>query len=108
MRSRISTSILGSFSKELAELKDVMSATGSEDILLLQEAWQPPIQELLSFLRKLREIVGEQPAIIVALVGKPGSDTLLTPVRKLNLQIWQQKLTTLGDPGLQLVELVKS
>lgn len=94
--------------EELAELKDVMSATGSEDILLLQEAWQPPIQELLSFLRKLREIVGEQPAIIVALVGKPGSDTLLTPVRKLNLQIWQQKLTTLGDPGLQLVELVKS
>ena len=94
--------------EELAELKDLMSATGSKDILLLQEAWQPPIQELLSFLRRMREIVGEQPTIIVALIGKPATDTLLTPVRKLNLQIWQQKLATLADPGLQLVELVKS
>jgi hypothetical protein len=94
--------------EELAELKDLMSATGSNDILLLQEAWQPPIQELLSFLRRMREIVGEQPTIIVALIGKPAADTLLTPVRKLNLQIWQQKIATLADPGLQLVELVKS
>lgn len=94
--------------EELAELKDTMIATSSEDILLLQEAWQPPIQELLSFLRRMREIVGEQPTIIVALIGKPAADTLLTPVRKLDLQIWQQKLATLGDPGLQLVELVKS
>ncbi|MBW2328041.1 MAG: DUF2868 domain-containing protein [Deltaproteobacteria bacterium] len=94
--------------EELVELKETMIATGSNDILLLQEAWQPPIQELLSFLRRMREIVGEQPTIIVALIGKPATDTMLTPVLKLNLQIWQQKLTTLGDSGLQLVELVKS
>ncbi len=94
--------------EELAELKDVMRAESVDDILLLQEAWQPPIQELLSFLRRLRETVGEQPAIFVGLVGKPAGDTLLTPVEKLNLQIWQQKLAALGDPGLQLVELVKS
>lgn len=94
--------------EELAELKDLMIATSSEDILLLQEAWQPPIQELLSFLRRMRETVGEQPTIIVVLIGKPAADTIVTPVRKLNLQIWQQKIATLGDPGLQLVELVKS
>ena len=93
--------------EELAELKDRMIAGGSGDILLLQEAWQPPIQELLSFLRKLRETVGEQPTIIIALVGKPAADTMLTPVMKLNLQIWQQKIATQADPGLQLVELVK-
>ena len=84
-----------------------MTADGSGDVLLLQEAWQPPIQELFSFLRRLRETVGEQPTIIIALIGKPATDTILTPVKKLNLQIWQQKIATLDDPGLQLVELVK-
>jgi hypothetical protein len=32
---------------------------------------------------------------------------MLTPVKKLNLQIWQQKLAAVDDPGLQLIELVK-
>ena len=73
----------------------------------VQEAWQPPIQELLSFLRRLREAVGEQPTILIALIGKPTAATMLTPVKKLNLQIWQQKLAAVDDPGLQLIELVK-
>jgi len=93
--------------EELAALKDKMTAENCEDVLLLQEAWQHPIQELLTFLCRLRETIGEQPTIIVALVGKPAADTMLTPVEDLNLQIWQQKIATLADPGLQLVELVK-
>lgn len=93
--------------EELADLQNKLTATGSEDILLLQEAWQPPIQELLSFLRRLRKTVGEQPTIIIGLIGKPAAGTLLTPVKQLNLQIWQQKIATVNDPGLQLIELVK-
>ncbi len=92
---------------ELADLQDKMAAAGSGDILLLQEAWQPPIQELLTFLRRLRESVGEQPTVIIALIGKPADDTMLTPVKKLNLQIWQQKIAAVADSGLQLIELVK-
>jgi len=77
------------------------------DLLLLQEAWQPPIQELLSFLGSLRGLLGETPIIIIALVGKPSATTLLTPVAPLNLQVWQQKIATLGDPGVQMIQLVK-
>jgi hypothetical protein len=93
--------------EELAILEEKMAAEGSGDILLLQEAWQPPIQELLSFLRRLRETVGEEPTILIVLIGKPTAATMLTPVKKLNLQIWQQKLAAVDDPGLQLIELVK-
>ena len=93
--------------EELAVVEQKMVTAGSGDILLLQEAWQPPIQELLTFLRHLRKSVGEQPIIIIALIGKPAADTLLTPVTKLNLQTWQQKIAVVDDPGLQLIELVK-
>ncbi len=93
--------------EELAVLQDKMAADGSDDILLLQEAWQPPIQELITFLGRVRKTVGEQPTIIIGLIGKPTADTMLTPVKKLNLQIWQQKLAVAGDPGLQLIELVQ-
>ena len=93
--------------EELEAVKKTMKAKKCEDILLLQEAWQPPIQELLGFLEELRRILGEQPTFIVALVGKPENGTMLTPVKPLNLQIWQRKMSSLPDPGLQLVELVK-
>ena len=93
--------------EELAVLRAQMTMDDSEDVLLLQEAWQPPIQELLSFLELLRQTIGDQASIIIALVGKPNQDVILTRVLKRDLQTWQQKINTLADPGLQLVELIK-
>ncbi len=93
--------------QELAAVKEKMEKEKCEDVLLLQEAWQPPIQEFLSLLKKLRNMLGEQATIIVVLIGKPTPETMLTPVNRKNLQIWQQKMSVLADPGLQFVELVK-
>ncbi len=75
-------------------------------LLILQEAWQPPIQEMLRFLQELRSNCDEETHIIVALVGKPKPDTLFTPVTENDLKIWQQKVTSLADPCLQLSPLV--
>jgi hypothetical protein len=92
--------------EEIAALLKKMETHQCGDILILQEAWQPPIQENLSFLKLLRASVGESPSLFLGLIGKPAPDTLLTPVDPVNFKIWQQKLATLADPGLQLVELV--
>jgi len=75
-------------------------------LLILQEAWQPPIQEMLRFLKELRLHCDEETHIIVALIGKPNPDTLFTEVSKTDLQIWQQKTATLLDHCLQLSPLV--
>ncbi len=83
------------------------SETAALSLLLLQEAWQPPILELVNFLKKLRENNAEQTHIIVALIGKPAPDTLFTPVTKQDLQIWQQKIALLADPSIQLAALVE-
>ena len=76
-------------------------------LMILQEAWQPPIQEMLRFLRELRLHCDSETVIIVALVGKPDPDTIFTPVTDIDLQVWQQKTATLLDPCLQVSPLVR-
>lgn len=82
-------------------------ASACAPLLILQEAWQPPIQEMLRFLRELRAHSDDETHIIVALVGKPLPDTLFTKVSDTDLRIWQQKVATLIDPCLQLSPLVE-
>ncbi len=90
------------FIKHLQQDNDV----ACPPLLILQEAWQPPIQEMLRFLRELRAHCNYETHIIVALVGKPKPDTLFTGVTENDLKIWQQKIATLIDPCLQLSPLV--
>ncbi|XCN72049.1 MAG: DUF2868 domain-containing protein [Candidatus Electrothrix aestuarii] len=94
--------------EELAQVKTAQDEQKSKDVLVLLESWQPPIEELFSWLGQLRQTLGTEPIILLALIGKPNADTILTPVQAQHLQIWQQKTATLDDPGLQLLELVKS
>ena len=93
--------------EELALIAETMTTAGSEDIVLLQEAWQPPIQEHLVFLGRLRRIIGKKPILIIALTGRSTQGKMLAPVEQPDLRIWRQKISTLADPGLQLVELIK-
>jgi len=88
-----------------AQLKKNNVAT-CPPLLILQEAWQPPIQEMLRFLKELRLYCGEETVIIVALIGKPQPDTLFTEVSDMDLLIWQQKTASLLDPCLQVAALV--
>lgn len=75
-------------------------------VLIVQEAWQPPIQELLSFLKTLRGRLGETTRVQIGLIGKPADDTLLTPVNPMDWEVWSRKIASLGDPFLRLERLV--
>jgi hypothetical protein len=76
-------------------------------ILLLQEAWQPPLKETELFLRELRQLAGERTPLTIFLIGKPSAQTVLTPVAPEQLQIWRQKMQALGDPWLEVQPLVQ-
>jgi hypothetical protein len=76
------------------------------NVLILQEAWQPPIQETLSFILYLRKALGENSRIEVGLIGKPGPDTIFTPVKQEDWDIWNKKIKIMGDPYLRLERLV--
>ena len=74
-------------------------------VLIVQEGWQPPIREVLGFIRDLRETVGERTGIAVGLVGKPRPDTIFTPVSDTDWNVWRRKISSLGDPYLRLERL---
>ncbi len=77
-----------------------------DTVLILQEAWQPPIEEFFAFLDDLREVVGNKLLITILLIGKPTPHTLLTEVRDRDYTIWQQKVLAKGDPYLQCLRLL--
>ena len=76
------------------------------DILLIQEAWQPPILEYINFIKNLRQAAGPDPCIRIGLIGRPVADTIFTPVKDVNLKIWTRKITAIGDPCIYAVALV--
>ncbi|MDD3813811.1 MAG: DUF2868 domain-containing protein [Desulfocapsaceae bacterium] len=90
----------------LDQIKERNSTSKTENIVILQEAWQPPIAEFLYFLKGLRASVGADVPLIVALVGKPASDTIFTEIKEEDMKIWHQKVMAMGDADIEVVELV--
>ncbi len=77
-----------------------------DSVLILQEAWQPPIEEFFAFLDELREVIGKKILITIVLIGKPTPHTILTEVRDQDYTIWQQKILSRGDAYLQCLRLL--
>jgi len=71
-----------------------------EGLLLVQEAWQPPIRENLSFIQDLRTASGDRTMIWVGLIGRPRQGAVFTRATEEDVRVWQQKLKALGDPYL--------
>jgi hypothetical protein len=97
--------------KDIARAQQVLRkqdspAAGQTEILILQEAWQPPIREILTFIARLRENIGDEISIRIGLIGKPRPGTVFTAVKEEDWNIWEQKLRSLGDPRLRAEKLV--
>jgi hypothetical protein len=88
-------------------LKNLHSNSSAEtDILIIQEAWQPPILEYLHFIKDLRRAIGPGPCIRIGLIGKPQANTIFTPVKEENRKIWTRKISAMGDPCIFAVGLI--
>jgi len=75
-------------------------------IIFLQEAWLPPIREILGFIQKIRNGLRAMPLVVV-LIGRPGQDTIFTGADPQDIKVWTMKINTLGDPLVHLETLVK-
>ena len=90
----------------LEELSKMKMEKASPNVLILQEAWQPPIVESLRFIKDLRRILDKSSLIKVGLIGRPRPDSLFTRVKEEEWKVWHQKMKTLGDPYLGLERLM--
>ncbi len=75
-------------------------------VALVQDGSQPPITEVLRFLRALRAAAGEHAQVLITLVGDPEADDPLAPLPDFERSDWQSKIEQLGDPYLRLETLV--
>lgn len=75
-------------------------------LALVQDGSQPPITELLRFLRALRAAVGDHAQVLITLVGDPEGDDPLSPLPEFERSDWQSKIDQLGDPYLRLETLL--
>ncbi len=82
-------------------LSEIQASGADTRILLLQEAWLPPIRETLSWIRSLHKAAGQQTGMIVGLVGKPVIGNLLTSPADADRIIWEQTVAGLGDPYIR-------
>lgn len=92
----------------LAALATAAHGNGLNAVLLLQEAWQPPLRETASLLQRLRQGAGETVPILILLIGRPAGGSVLTPVVAEQLSVWRKKMEAVGDPDLEVLPLVVS
>ncbi|MCP4114393.1 MAG: DUF2868 domain-containing protein [Desulfobacteraceae bacterium] len=100
------------FNREIEAMGAVLDPSGPEPeapvsgVLLLQEAWLPPIREILDFIARIRRVSRTMPLVVV-LIGKPGPDTIFTATDPRDREIWNMKINSLGDPLVHVETLVK-
>ncbi len=74
-------------------------------VVVLQEAWQPPIRETLEWIRALRGAVNDHTGMIIALIGKPAGQEIFTTPDDTDRVIWNQAVNGMGDPYIRVENL---
>ncbi len=82
-------------------IKD-LAARKTKQILILAEAWMPPITDFVVFIQDLRSVLPQTTVIRIGLIGRPDRKTVFTAVDAAAFKIWQQKMDSLGDPYLSV------
>lgn len=76
----------------------------NQGIVIIVEAWMPPLTGFVTFLQELRKLLGDTVIIRVRMVGKPQQDStvLESVVDKSSEEIWRKKIKSLGDNYLEI------
>ncbi|GAU07719.1 DUF2868 domain-containing protein [Desulfoplanes formicivorans] len=89
----------------LTRLRNMTWHENRARVVILQEAWQPPIRELLDFVTTLSALFDHPAMITIALIGKPASETILTPPDDVNAKVWQDLVARLANPTIEVIKL---
>lgn len=92
----------------LDQVSSILQEQNLAGIVVVQEAWQPPIREITTLLGQLRRMIGGSSPLSIALIGKPTADNPLTPVHSQDLTIWLKTTQALADPYLDVFPLVRN
>ena len=81
--------------------------TGNMKLLfIIQEAWQPPIQEKILFLKDLLGIENVE-NVILSFIGKPEKNSFFTSPEKNDILVWSKAIHNFDDPRIKSEILIK-
>lgn len=80
--------------------------TNTSRVIVVMEAWQPPIQEILLVLQQMAKEIGPNGQIGLMLVGLPTDSDCVTAVTNEDWAIWHRTMTGLASPQITLKRLV--
>lgn len=79
-----------------------------DQVVLLQEAWQPPIRGLLFYLKQIREQLPETVVLCVFLTGSAAQEDLCVSKDDMDAAIWENAVSGLKHPGIILKRMLSS
>ena len=92
--------------RELVEPVGSELPDGGAKVVILHEAWRPPIAEFLALVRQGRQVWGPTARIIIGLFGKQMSGGEWAGVKEMDFTVWQQVVNAMGDPYLRVEKLL--
>lgn len=75
------------------------------ELTIIMEGWMVPLVDFISYLKRIRQILPPTTLIHLALVGCPDGNNL-TAIKYRDLELWQKKIATAGDPYLDVFPLL--
>ncbi len=75
-------------------------------VVMVREAWLPPLREMVGFVRNVRALLGKERVITVALVGRPRRDGGFEDADPADMEIWRRQVAVMGDPFVEVIALI--
>ncbi len=72
-----------------------------DQVILIQEVWQPPIRGLLYYLSQLSDILPEKIGLQVFLTGDAGTPDLVVGDDDIDFHTWKKAVSGLGRPNIR-------
>ncbi len=73
-------------------------------VVVVREAWMPPLRETIDFLKQVRRMSRQDNAIIILLAGRPEPDGGLRSAARQDVEQWQRQVAAIGDPCMMVME----
>lgn len=71
--------------------------------VMIQELWQPPLEETLHRIRSWRDNAAPHTPLTLIGIGFPEEGRLFTAPSSTDIHVWQHALSRLSDPHVQLI-----
>jgi hypothetical protein len=84
-----------------------LDAESTDQIIVLQEVWQPPIRGLLHYFVQLKTKVFITKPLLIILTQTPGEESLAVDLEDMDFKVWKKAVNQLGHPDIMLERMDK-